>query len=613
MCLGRYEWACRVQVLGAAAILLLTAACSRPAQPHAESALTFNRDIAPILWQRCGGCHRPGQMAPFSLLDYSEVRPRVAEIARAVQSRVMPPWLPEPGYASFARDRRLGDDEIEKIRRWVEQGAVEGSAEDRQSKPEWPDQWTLGAPDLVMTLPQPYTLHPGAQDEFRNFVLPVPGASTRFVRGMEVRPGNAHVVHHATIGVDRSRGSRELDAIDPTPGYAGMFSEGAQSPDNHALGWTPGMTPRFEPAGTAWRLEAGSDVVIQLHMMPSHLESPTPVQPIVALYFASAPPTIETIDVKLGSKTIDIPAGEAKYIVTDRFRLPADVSLLSVYPHAHYLATEMKAYAALPNGATESLLWIKRWDFKWQDQYEYATPMVLPAGTTLTMEFSYDNSAGNPANPSRPPVPVTYGPQSTDEMGDLWLRLLPRSREDAAAIARAFVESETRKSLEAAERAVAIHPDDARRLGELGARYVESGRMRDGVAHLERARRLLPRDADIRNDLGLALREEGRLTEAIDQLREAVRLAPRRAQIRINLAEALQDNRDTTGAIEHLRVALELEPAAAEWHNNLGVALAARGDIAGAIEEFQRALHIRPEYPDARNNLELVRQTERGR
>ena len=320
------------------------------------------------------------------------------------------------------------DADIQRIAAWADAGAPEGDSRHQRQPPAWTDDWQLGKPDLVVELREPYTLEPGTADEFRNFVLPLPLTSTAFVRGIEVRPGNAHVVHHATIGIDRTRASRLLDDADPGPGYDGMFSSGAHSPDSHALGWTPGMTPRLDPPGIAWRLDPGSDLVVQLHMMRAHVHEPETVRPAVAFYFSPAAPDRESIDFRLGSKTIDIPAGDSAYEVTDTYELPVDVQLLSIYPHAHYLAKEMKVSAALPGDRTEQLLWIKRWDFRWQDQYHYAAPVSLPRGTRITMAYTYDNSASNPANPSRPPVRVQYGPQSSDEMGDLWLRFVAASR-----------------------------------------------------------------------------------------------------------------------------------------------------------------------------------------
>jgi Flp pilus assembly protein TadD len=520
----------------------------------------------------------------------------------------MPPWLPEPGYGEFANDRRLKQDEIDRIEQWVRQGAVEGATADRRAPPSWVDGWQLGSPDLVVELPAPYTLRPGKADVFRNFVLPISVSSTRYVRGMEVRPGNRHIVHHATLGIDRTRASRLLDESDPEPGYEGMFSEGAHSPESHALGWTPGMTPVMDPSDMAWRLEPGSDLIIQLHMMPTHLHEPEPVKPSVGLFFSDTLPTKASLDFKLGSKAIDIPAGVTDYVAEDRYVLPVDVEVLSVYPHAHYLCKEMKAFATLPDGSVKWLIWIKDWNFNWQDQYRYARPVLLPSGTTLTMRYTYDNSAGNSRNPHQPPQRVSYGPQSSDEMGDLWLRFLPHSRDAAAVLARAFVENELRKDIGVAEQGVAEHPDEAKWQGMLGTRYLEAGRIREGVTHLQEAIRLAPRDAESRNNLGLALRAQGQLGEAIVRFREAVVLAPKNEQIHINLANALQDHGELPEAIQHLRAALALNASVAETYNNLGVALAASGQVDLAAKEFQRALDIRPDYADAQTNLNLARQ-----
>jgi Flp pilus assembly protein TadD len=592
-----------------------TAACGSPdgAPGRRSIAPTYNRDIAPLVWNHCGTCHRPGQLAPFSLLDYVDVRTHARQIVTATRNHVMPPWLPEPGYGLFSNDRRLPPDDVDRVAQWVDRGMPEGDPADRPSPPTWVDGWQLGQPDLVVELPEAYILKPGKADVFRNFVIPIPLSSMRYVRGMEVRPGNSHVVHHATLGIDRTRTSRLLDEADPEPGYEGMFADGAHSPENHALGWTPGMVPEMEPADMAWRLESGSDLVIQLHMMPEHLREPAAVRPSVGLFFTDTPPTRFPMDFKLGSKFIDIPAGQADYTTEDVYRLPVDVDVLSVYPHAHYLGKEMKAFVTLPGGTTTWLLWIKDWNFSWQDQYRYKSPVSLPKGAVVTMRYTYDNSAANPRNPARPPVHVTYGPQSTDEMGDLWLRLLPHSRADAAILARAFVENELRKDLIVAERGVAAHPNDARWHNLLGTRYLESGRLTEGAAQLQTAVRLMPRDAEARNNFAQALQSEGRLADALEQFQEASRLAPNNDQVHANLAAALQDHGDLDGAIRHLRAAVTLNPHVAETRNNLGVALGSRGMVSEAIVEFRRALEIRPDYGEAQKNLATALDLQRRR
>jgi Flp pilus assembly protein TadD len=569
-------------------------------------APTYYTDIGPIIWKRCTGCHRPGQLAPFSLLEYADVTRHATQIARVTRERVMPPWLPEPGYGDFSNERRLSETEIARIAAWVAGGLAEGEVSERRPPPVYTDLWQLGQPDLVVELPEPYWLRPGKTDVFRNFVLPIPTVSLRYVRAIELRPGNEHVVHHATIGIDHTRESRLLDDADPEPGYEGMFSEGAHSPESHALGWTPGMLPALEPPDMAWRLEPGSDLVIQLHMMPEHLDAPEAVKPSVGFFFTDVPPSRFPMDFKLGSKTIDIPPGQADYVVEDSYVLPVDVFVLSIYPHAHYLGRDLKAFAALPDGTTKWLIWIRHWNFNWQDRYRYASPVFLPRGTKLIMRYSYDNSAGNSQNPHRPPERVVYGPQSSDEMGDLWLRLLPPSLEAAAVLARAFVQNEQRKDLTVAMEGVVKHPNDARWHNLLGARELEAGRIEDGVAELLRAAALDATDAEVHNNLGRAMQLAHRPDEAIREYREASRLAPGNDQIHVNLAGALQDRGDLDGAIREYRAAIGINPYAAETHNNLGVALGSRGRIADAIREFRRALDVRRDYVEAQNNLRMA-------
>jgi len=592
-----------VPLLAIGAVTL--AACGSP-RASDRAPLTYNDDIAPLLRAKCGACHRPGQLAPFSLLEYGDVRSHASQIVKATGARVMPPWLPAADVGVFVNDRRLRPGEIDRIARWVEQGAPEGEASHRRAPPAFVDGWQLGQPDLIVELPDAYTLRPGATDVFRNFVIPIPLDAARYVRGMEVRPGNTRVVHHATIGVDRTRTSRLLDEADPEPGYEGMFSEGAHSPENHALGWTPGMMPMLEPPDMAWRLEGGSDLIVQLHMMPSHLRAPEPVRPSVGFFFTDTPPSRFPIDVKLGSKSIDIPAGASSYVAEDVFVLPVDADVLSIYPHAHYLGKAMRAFATRPDGTTTDLLRIDDWNFNWQDLYRFAHPVPLPRGTSVTMRYTYDNSAANHRNPHRPPARVVYGPQSSDEMGDLWLRLLPRSAADSAMLATAFVRNELRKDLAVAEEGVKAHPADAGWHDLLGTRYLAAGRAAEAIAQLETAIRLNGADAEAHNNLAQALQRSGRAADAIAHYREAARLAPANDQILLNLASALQDRGDLEGALRQYRAAVALNPRVAEAHNNFGTALASTGRIDAAIVQFRQALAIRPDYAEATNNLKAA-------
>jgi Flp pilus assembly protein TadD len=591
---------------------LALAACRTPARAESSIHPTFNRDIAPLVWDHCTGCHRPGQPGPFSLITIEDVRKRARLIVSATGRHLMPPWLPEPQGHAFVGERRLRSEEIERIARWVTDGTPEGEPGDRRSPPSWSDGWQLGRPDLIVELPQAYTLRAEGADVFRNFVMPIPLSGPRFVRGIEVRPGSRGVVHHATLGIDGTRGSRRLDARDSEPGFeGGMFSEGTHSPDNHALGWTPGMTPVMEPPDMAWRLEKGSDLVIQLHMIPSG--KPEAIRPAVAFFFTDTPPSRRPIDVRLGSKTIDIPAGESTYAIEDAYTLPVDVDVLSIYPHAHYLAREMKASATRPDGTQVSLIAIRNWDFRWQDQYRYATPVFLPKGTTLTMRYTYDNSAANVRNPHHPPQRVRYGPLSSDEMGDLWLRVLPRTNADADTLARSYLANERRKNIGAAERMVAEHPREAKWRNDLGARYLEAGRVDEGATQLQEALRLEPAQPEAHHNLGRALQSKGRLADAVGHFREAARLAPDDNQVHLSLANALQDTGRLDEAIVHFRRAVALDPDDAEAHNGLGAALASKGLVDEAGEHFRLALEIQPDYSDAKKNLHLADELRRTR
>jgi Flp pilus assembly protein TadD len=568
------------------------------------SSPTFNREIAPLVWARCSPCHRPGQSGPFSLITYQDVRSRARQIVSVTKNRIMPPWLPDPGSVTFVGERRLAPEHIRLIEQWVEQGAAEGDAADRRPPPQWSSGWQLGDPDLVVALAEPYALSESGPDVFRNFVLPIPLSSPRFVRGIEVRTDGRGVVHHATLLIDRTRASRMLDARDPLPGYEGMFSDTARNPDSLALGWTPGMTPVLEPQEAAWRLETGSDLVVQMHMIRSG--RPESVKPEIGFFFTDAAPSRTPMDFRLGSKTIDIPAGQADYAIEDTYTIPADVDVLSVYPHAHYLAKEMTVSARQPDGRTASLLWIKNWDFKWQDQYRFATPVMLSKGAVVTMRFSYDNSADNPRNPRRPPTRVVFGPQSSDEMGDVWLRLLPKAGSDAVLFARDYQSRELAKNVASAERGVDREPGSAGAQSLLGTRLLEAGRIPEAIARFREAIRLDPRHAESHNNLGEALRRSGRTNDALPLLRRAAALAPDNDRVHYNLANALQDAGRLDEAIAHFRRSVALNPDAAEAHNDLGVALGSSGRIDEAIVEFRRALEIRSNYSDAQRNLDLA-------
>jgi Flp pilus assembly protein TadD len=572
--------------------------------PQPRTVITFNEDVAPVVFHNCAFCHRPGQLAPFSLLTYADVKQHAGQIAAMTKARVMPPWPPEVGYGEFSNQRRLTVDQIDLIQRWLSNGAIEGDPRTRPKTPSWPDdEWQLGRPDMVLETP-PYMLQADGTDVFRNFVIPLSITSRRYVRGVEFRPGNRRLVHHAVVRIDHTRVSRRLDEKDPAPGYDGMLVDNALAPDGHFLGWTPGKAPAMEPAEMAWRLEPGDDLVVQLHLLPTG--KPEPVKAQIGLFFTDTPPTQMPFMIRLGSVLIDIPAGQRDYAIRDTYVLPADVEALSVYPHAHYIAKDIKGFATLPDGTKKWLIWIKDWDFHWQDVYQYAAPVSLPRGTTLTMQYTYDNSADNKHNPHHPPRRVVFGPASSDEMGDLWLQVLPRNPADWAALERDFQRRELNFAIVNSERLVKAAPKDAEEHNFLAARYLDTGRIADAIAQLEEALRLNPNQPEAHSNLGIALERQGRLTEAIQHFRLAVSLNPQSAEAHNNLGVALFAERRLDEAAQHFRRALEIQPDYGDAHTSLGFVLSSQGRAEEAKSHFRRALEIKPDDIDARKGLDLL-------
>jgi tetratricopeptide (TPR) repeat protein len=630
--------------LALAGIAIVAVACSKTApEKTAARAVTFN-DIAPILFDNCASCHRPiddppsrealgragaprqgsgGQAvaatsglappdvgtpddpicvagAPFSVLDYESVRRWARPIASAVERRAMPPWLPEPGHGVFAGERRLSDDQIALIAKWVESGAPQGNPAEAPKPPAFSGGWQLGTPDLVLTLPEPYVLEPGSRDVFRNFVMPVPITGRRYVRAVEFRADRPQVLHHADLAIDLARVSRVLDRAEAGPGFSTM--DGGQV--YNVYGWTPGKVPVMEAADNAWTLDPGTDFVLLLHMIAG-AQNET-VQPSVGLFFSDTPPTRTPISVKLEAHGIAIPAGESNYIVEDSYVLPVDVDAVSIYPHAHYLGKEMRGTATLPDGSQKDLVWIRRWDFRWQDRYRYKSPVFLPRGTRLSMRFTYDNSAANPNNRTRPPEPVRSGPRSTDEMGQLWIEVVPRRPEDATILNADFTRRSVLAAIASAELDVRLDPHLAAAHNTLATRYLQVGRIADAQAQLEEAVRLDPRDAEAQSNLGTVLQAQGRLAEAMQRLRTAVRLKPKDDSVRFNLGAGLFAAGQPDAAMREFQTAIALNPENADAHFNLGVMLGPRYRWDEAVAHLRRVVEINPLHADAYHNLAVV-------
>jgi tetratricopeptide (TPR) repeat protein len=597
--------------------LLVCAGCGRsgPADrfvPRAKGTLTFNKDIAPVVFQHCATCHRPGQAAPFHLLTYDDVKKHAKDVVRVTASRYMPPWLLEPGHGEFIGERRLTADQIGLIRQWVEEGASEGAASDLPPAPQWAEGWLLGQPDLVLTMPQPYTLPAEGRDVYRNFVLPIPVDGRKYVRAVEFRPGNRKIVHHAFMYIDRTPQSRRLDEQDAEPGFGGMHTpSSAQAPDGHFLSWQPGKVPVPARPGLSWNLEKGSDLLLQVHMQPSG--KPELLEASIGFYFTATPPTNTLFKIGLRSYAIDIPAGQTDYVLEDAYTLPVDAHVMAVLPHAHYLARQMRGFATLPDGTQRSLFLIKDWDFNWQGDYHYVKPVFLAKGTTLSMRFTYDNSTNNTRNPHHPPQRVKYGLQTTDEMGELWLQILPRNKADLALLSKDYQARAFRDALAYNEYALSLNPNDARAHTELGKVKFFQGKPAEAIPHLRAAMQIQPDYDEPHYFLGLLYRMQKQPAEAKAEFTVAVRLNPDNFKTHGNLGALAMEEGNMSEAAGHFQNALRLNPEDPLALDSLGVIQFNLGQIDQAEQLFLAALRANPDEPDARQHLEAVRKAKAER
>jgi peroxiredoxin len=397
--------------------------CAIPfARVERPNGITFSHDVAPILYQHCAICHHPGEIAPFPLLTYADTAKRADLIARVTASRYMPPWLPTPGYGHFQGERRLSDAQIATLHKWAEAGAPEGDPATAPPAPHFPEGWQVGKPDLILRMPKPFAVAADGPDQYECFVVPMHLTEDKYVRAVEFRPQARSVLHHALFLLDASGVARQKGGDYPCFGAPGFLPSGALG------GWTPGMQPNRIPEGLQLILRKGSDLVLQIHYHPTG--KPETDQSELGLYFTDKPPKKWVADIALGSRLIDILPGDSAYKVSDHFTTPVDVEAVGIIPHAHYICKDMKGWAILPDGRKVWLIWIRDWDFNWQEQYRYTTPLKLPAGTRFEMEFTYDNSEANPRNPNHPPKRVVWGPETTDEMAGLHVQVVPEDMDD---------------------------------------------------------------------------------------------------------------------------------------------------------------------------------------
>ena len=578
-----------------------SAGTRQPAPKAMPQQITFNRDIAPIVFRNCAQCHHPGEAGPFPLLTYADVKTHGRQIAFVTSKRIMPPWLPEAGEVKFADELRLSDAEIAMIQAWVDQGEIEGNPADLPPRPAFTAGWQLGKPDVIVRAEKPYLLPVSGSDSYWNFVFRTPVHRSRWLKAIEIRPGDKRLVHHANVLVDREENGRRLEK-EPGVGFGGMeliIESEAFDPDSHFLFWKPGSPPYVEPDGMALRLDKNTDLVLNTHLQPSG--KPELIQPTLGLYFTDKPATMHPILLQLDNdRMLDIPPGAKNFLVSDDFTLPVDSSVLAIYPHAHYLGKDLLALATLPDGKKITLIHIANWDLNWQAVYRYIEPVDLPAGTTISMRYAYDNSAENIRNPNQPPKRVLAGNRAVDEMAHLWLQVLPRESADATTDPRVAIQE-----------ALALHhiqndPDDFEAHYNLAALFQMKGDLPAALLQFTEAVRLRPEDSTANNALGGVLLASGHVDGAITHLNAALAERPDYFDAHYNLGNALASQGDFQGALLHFRAAVRLNPQDAGAEANLGSALAEIGNLKEARLHFERALQIDPKNELARENLEQL-------
>lgn len=398
-------------------------------------AVTFHKDVLPVLQAHCQSCHRPGQVGPFALTSYKQATKWADACLEEVKAKKMPPWKAEKNDILGA-GRSLPPEAIATLEKWVEQGLPEGDPKDAPPPAKFTDGWTLGEPDLILEADEDTVVGPNGRDLFRVLVFPTNLPEDKYITAMEVKPGNARVVHHTLQMIDTSGTARKLQAdaqkkakptdADRGPGYSVSMGWGfLPNPGNMLGGWAPGLLPKRLPDGIGQTLPKGADMCVQFHYHRTGKEEKDRTK--IGLYFAKGPIEQKYRSIAATGLFKQMPAGEKNFVVENTWRLTDDVTLYRLVPHMHLLGKDIELRATLPGEKERSLIRIPEWDYNWQEQYELKEPMKLPKGTILRVRATYDNSADNPNNPSSPPKTVHIGEQTTDEMCFVFLGVASKS------------------------------------------------------------------------------------------------------------------------------------------------------------------------------------------
>jgi len=379
-----------------APVLAVCATIPAMAAENVVGKPTFSRDVAPIVYKHCLECHRPGEAAPMSLRTYEEARPWAKSIKEKVSARLMPPWYADPAHGKFSNDARLSESEIETLVGWVDAGAPKGNPKDMPETPTFAEGWRMGEPDFIVDLPE-VTVPADGGDYFPDLTFSANVLEGKWIRAIEVRPGNRAVAHHVVIFMN---------------GMAGM-SGGGMSNFNVLGVWSVGTEPNVYPEGMGRRLPPGQRLMANMHYHPNG--TATTDQTRIGLYYGEGELKHEVQAALAGSFSLRVPAGEPNHQETASWYVDRDIKIISMFPHMHWRGKDMKLTAAYPDGKQDVLLNVPSYDFNWQLFYYPTDGVALPAGSRIDVVAHYDNSANNPNNPD-PTRDVYFGTATTDEM-----------------------------------------------------------------------------------------------------------------------------------------------------------------------------------------------------
>ncbi|HEY6331068.1 MAG TPA: hypothetical protein VI756_17190, partial [Blastocatellia bacterium] len=367
-----------------------------------STAVTFSRDVAPILFNKCATCHRPGETAPMSLLTFKDARPWARSIKEKVISKTMPPWHADPAYGKFENERSLSLWEIDTISKWVDAGAPEGDPKDLPPAPKFSEGWKIGTPDQIFTMPLKFDVPATGVVDYQYFAVPTHFSEDKWVQAAEVRPGNPAVVHHVIVYIQN-----------PTDKRSGATGGGRGQDLDSLAGIAPGGEPTILPDGVGIRLRAGSVLIFQVHYTPNGTAQTD--QTSVGIIFSKKPVVKEDMGGAAMNMDFVIPPGDPNYEVKSSMTIDEDSHLTSLMPHMHFRGKDFQYRLVYPDGTSKIILSVPHYDFSWQTSYDFAEPIAAPKGSRIECVAHFDNSPGNKTNPD-PSKAVRWGPQTWDEM-----------------------------------------------------------------------------------------------------------------------------------------------------------------------------------------------------